>query len=341
MNNGDDPRGIRRAQPPPLRRGGGGLAAPSIPEASVEIKEQLVAPAPDRGQEGGPPWIDRRGHFVGGRYELVDIIDSGGQGVVYRGLDRRDGDEVAVKVLKDSVARQADYRERLIREAHALAALSGTAAVRVLDQRWTDDGILCLVMELLRGADLQVVLERLDKRGVPFPLGGFALLFEPIVSTLERAHAQGILHRDVKPANIYVVDEPAGPAVKLLDFGFAKFIRMKSLTQAGVVAGSPSFIPPEMWVGERDIDPRIDVYSLAAVIFRTLTGRAPFAGRSMVDLVQLVTKAPRPSLRALRPELPEAVDDWAQQALAANRDERFTTVRGMYFAFCQAMGLAS
>lgn len=310
-------------------------------EASREIKRELADAPEDRGAaEQGPSWRDRTGQMVGERYRLEGIIDSGGQGVVYRGLDLVDGDEVAIKVLKDSVARQSDWRERLIREAHALAALSGTAAVRVLDQRWTDDGVLCLVMELLRGADLETVLTRLERRRTPFPIDGLELIFAPVVSTLERAHVQGILHRDIKPANIYVVDAASGPQVKLLDFGFAKFVRMKSFTQAGFIAGSPSYIAPEMWAGAPALDPRIDVYSLAAVLFRSLGGRPPFQGPDLITLCQAVIGAPRPSLRQLRPELPEAVDSWVGQALAADREQRFTTVHGMFFALQQSLGIA-
>ncbi len=310
-------------------------------EVSRQIQSELTEAPEDRGQsQRGPAWRNRTGQVIGDRYRLEAVIDSGGQGVVYRGRDLVDGDEVAVKVLKDSVARQADWRERLIREAHALAALSGTAAVRVLDQRWTSDGVLCLVMELLRGADLETVLERLERRGVRFPVDGLELVFDPVVSTLERAHAQGILHRDIKPANIYVVDAPEGPAVKLLDFGFAKFIRMKSFTQAGFIAGSPSYIAPEMWAGASELDARIDVYSLAAVLFRVLTGRPPFQSPDLVSLCQAVTQAPRPSLAKLRPDLPPAVDQWLAQALSAERSERFTSVRGMFFALSQALGRA-
>ncbi len=310
-------------------------------EASRQIQNELGAAPIDRGATTrGPSWRNRTGHVIGERYRLEAIIDSGGQGVVYRGRDLVEGDEVAVKVLKDSVAKQSDWRERLLREAHALAALSGTAAVRVLDQRWTNDGVLCLVMELLRGADLETVLERVERKGVAFPVDGLELVFDPVVSTLERAHVQGILHRDIKPANIYVVDGREGPEIKLLDFGFAKFVRMKSFTQAGFIAGSPSYIAPEMWAGASELDARIDVYSLAAVLFRALAGRPPFQAPELIALCQMVMSAPRPSLRSLRPDLPAAVDSWAEQSLAANPAERFTGVRGMFFALMQALGRA-
>ena len=315
--------------------------APAVLPGELELIEEISIDGvehPDEG--GGPDWPDRVGEVIGGRYKLTAVIDAGGQGVVYRALDLAGHDEVAIKMLKNAAAHNSEWRERMFREAQALAALSGTSAVRVLDQRWTSDGMLCLVMELLRGADLETVLERLRRRKVGFPIDGLDLVFAPVVSTLERAHEQGILHRDLKPANIYVVDAPQRPSVKLLDFGFAKFLRMRSFTLAGTVAGSPSYIAPETWMGFGPrVDHRIDVYSLAAVLFRTLGGRPPFVARDVPALCQMVTTAPRPSLMQLRPELPSAVDAWVEQSLAVEPEHRFMSVRAMYTALRTALRL--
>ena len=288
----------------------------------------------------GPSYRDRVGEIIDGKYELLSVIDAGGQGVVYRARDLRDNDPVAIKMLKDSVARSVEWRERMFREAQALAVLSGTSAVRVLDQRWTSDGVLCLVMELLQGADLETVLGRLSRRGLSFPVDALELVFEPVATTLERAHEKGILHRDLKPANIFVADSPNGPAVKLLDFGFAKFVRMRSFTRDGTIAGSPSYIAPETWMGFGSrLDRRIDVYGLAAVLFRALGGRPPFLGSDLAELYQRVIAAPRPSLRALRPDLPGDVDAWVEQALAVDREQRFSSVRAMFTALRVALGM--
>jgi serine/threonine-protein kinase len=288
----------------------------------------------------GPSYRDRVGEIIDGKYELLSVIDAGGQGVVYRARDLRDNDTVAIKMLKDSVARSVEWRERMFREAQALAVLSGTSAVRVLDQRWTSDGVLCLVMELLQGADLETVLGRLSRRGLSFPVDALELVFEPVATTLERAHEKGILHRDLKPANIFVADSPNGPAVKLLDFGFAKFVRMRSFTRDGTIAGSPSYIAPETWMGFGSrLDRRIDVYGLAAVLFRALGGRPPFLGSDLAELYQRVIADPRPSLRALRPELPGDVDAWVEQALAVDREQRFSSVRAMFTALRVALGM--
>ena len=269
----------------------------------AHLRQQLTDPGEDRGAgQGGKQAAARLGTLIAGRYELLSVIDSGGQGSVYRARDRREGDLVAVKIIKDDFARDPDWRERLMREGQALAQLSGTAAVHVFEQCWSDDGALCTVMELLEGADLQTVVERLEAQGIPFPVDGIPVVFGPVVSTLERAHSLGIVHRDLKPANLFVVDSRPTPTIRVLDFGFAKFTRMRSFTVAGTVAGSPSFVAPEMWMGSTQLDHRLDVYSLAAVVFRVLTRHPPFHSQDLLQLCQLATQAPRPGLRSFRPE---------------------------------------
>jgi serine/threonine protein kinase len=272
---------------------------------------------------------DRSGELIAQRYRLLEQLDRGGQGVVYRARDERHGDEVAIKVVIDAKIQDAEFRERMLREAHALTVLSGTAAVRVLHQAWADDGAFCLVTELLRGRDLEEHLNALEGEGKKLSPAALATLLDPVVDTLERAHERGILHRDLKPRNIFVLEDGS---VRLLDFGFAKFTRMRGVTQAGIVAGSPSYIAPEIWKGETSFDLRIDVYSLGAVAFRALAGRPPFTGGSLHETLTLVTTAPRPSLYEARPDLAPSIDEWARHALAIEPDERFARVRAMWNA---------
>jgi serine/threonine-protein kinase len=280
------------------------------------------------------PLRDRSSELVGGRYRLVEVLDRGGQAAVYRAVDLRMGDEVAVKVLVPPQKADAAWRDRMLREVHALTVLSGTAAVRIYHQVWGDDGALFLIMELLRGANLEACLEAAKERQHQLGLADLRPIIEPVVRTLETAHAAGILHRDLKPGNIFVQNDGS---VRLLDFGFAKFLRMRTVTLAGHIAGSPSYIAPECWKETTEtLDQRIDVYGLSAVLFRALAGRPPFVG-DMVQLMRQCSSAPRPSLHALRPDLPEAVDDWVEAALAIEPDERFTTVRASWHALTFAL----
>ncbi len=252
---------------------------------------------------------------------------------MFRAIDLSKGDEVAVKVIEPDT-HDDQWRERTFREAHALTVLTGTAAVRVLHQVWADDGAFCLVMELLRGTDLERFLANSESLGLKQDSARLLRLIYPVVETLEIAHNSGILHRDVKPGNVFILDDGQ---VRLLDFGFAKFTRMRSVTRAGMAAGSPSYIAPEIWQDASPLDQRIDVYSLGAVLFRALAGKPPFVSENLSELLLMVTTAPRPSLHQIRPELPRRIDDWVQHALAISPEERFSSVRALYNAFASSL----
>lgn len=280
-----------------------------------------------------PP--NRIGQVIGGRYEVLSLLGQGGQSAVFRARDRRDGDEVALKVLKAGA--DAESTERMFREARAMASLHGTAAVRVLDQQWTQDGAMCLVTELLDGKPLDDVLDATEKNGTRMDAATVLRIFDPIVRTLSAAHEVGIVHRDLKPGNIFVLSGDRG--VRLLDFGFAKFTRLRGLTAEGMIAGSPTYIAPESWSGRKDLsNHRVDVYGIAAVIFRCLAGVPPFASKDLVALLREVTTAPRPSLSATRADLPAAIDDWVQLALAIDPNQRFQTVQASWRAFRSVVG---
>lgn len=282
-----------------------------------------------------PVTPDRRGEVVGDRYRVIGLLGEGGQGAVYRATDLRAGDEIALKVLRSGAERESV--ERMFREARAMAALQGTAAVRVLDQVWTADGCMCLVTELLHGQSLDDVLEAAEKTGARADPAAVVRLLDPVVTTLHAAHDVGIVHRDLKPPNIFVLEHDGG--VRLLDFGFAKFTRLRGLTGDGMIAGSPSYIAPEAWLGRGDaIDHRIDVYALGAVIFRCLGGRPPFPATDLSTLLRAVTQGERPSLRELRPDIPEDIDDWVQLSLAVNPEERFQGVAALWRAFRTVVG---
>lgn len=274
---------------------------------------------------------NRTGQRVADRYDLVEIVGRGGQGTVYRALDSWSGREVAVKVLGSKAAREPQMVERLMREHQALTVLKGTAAVELFDIFRGAEGELCLVMEFLRGRDLDEHLYELGQRQQRMPLDRIGEIFEPIVATLDTAHAAGILHRDLKPANIFLLD---GGGVRLLDFGMARLRSAAPLTAAGTVMGSPSFMAPEAWTGLSDLlDARADVYSLGVILFFVLTNELPFSGTSLQEKLLAATSAKRPSIRALRPDLPRDADRWVELALARDREQRFANARALWNAF--------
>lgn len=272
------------------------------------------------------------GRVLDGRYRLLDLIGQGNHGVVYRALDQASRAEVAVKLLRDIEA-NPEYSVRLVREAKAMAALAGTSAVAVHGFGSDVDGTFYVVMELLQGMNFEEYLHRIEIRGARMPLEHMVGLLDPIVDTLEAAHDRGIVHRDIKPSNIFLLDQSQGGGVRLLDFGLVKLMGAKPLTRQGVVAGSPSYIAPEAWAGNPlSLDHRIDIYSLAVIVFRVLGGRVPFESNDLFEKMQMVTEGPRPSLHGLRPDLTPDLDIWVEQALAINPDHRFARIRAMWNA---------
>ena len=280
---------------------------------------------------------DRVGDVIAERYELLDVIGRGGQGMVYKGFDRWTERNVAIKLLAPMQARESQMAQRMIREQQALTALKGTAAVELLDVCRGSDGELCLVMELLSGTDLEEHLYVLEDRGERLDLYRVGEIFDPIVDTLEVAHNAGILHRDLKPANIYLLDYGG---VRLLDFGLARMRTGAPLTAAGTVMGSPSYIAPEAWQGRTEgVDHRADVYSLGVILFRVLAGDLPFSGKTLHEKFLGSTKGERPSLLARRADLPPSADDWVEMALAIDREQRFSNVRALWNTFTETFGV--
>ncbi len=271
--------------------------------------------------------------IIEGRYRLLKRIGRGAHGVVFRARDLESRTDVAIKFLGADVARQADYVERLRREALAMARLRGTSAVYVHGLRTPEHGATYLIMEYLPGQDLQTYLEYAESRGGQLKPERMLPMLRPIASTLSAAHDQGIVHRDLKPSNIMVLDKSVGGGVRLLDFGLVKLLDQKRLTGEGQVAGTPSYIAPEAWRGHPlELDHRIDIYALGVIVFRALSGRVPYKSRSMVDMLGWALRGQRPSLHALRGDLPQQIDQWVQRSLAVAPANRFQTVREQWAA---------
>lgn len=266
------------------------------------------------------------------QYRIVRLIGQGGQGTVFEAEDLDIGAPVAMKVLKNDIAAKPEWVMRLRREARAMGVLSGTAAVQVFALNRTKDGQLYIVMELLRGHDFDQSIKRFESRYGFVPIPTILDILTPVVDTLEVAHGRGIIHRDLKPANIFVLDSVARGRVRLLDFGMVKDLAAATpLTKEGFVVGSPSFIAPEGWRGNPAlITHAADIYSLGALVFRVLAGHVPFQGDTLLEIVRLVTRGPRPSLLAERPDLPKAIDPWMARALAIAPQDRFQSVRQMW-----------
>jgi eukaryotic-like serine/threonine-protein kinase len=272
------------------------------------------------------------GDLIDNRYRVAGVLGRGGHGVVYLAEDEMLGSQVAIKCLSSALAEDASFKVRMGREARAMGALSGTSATQIFAFQKSNVGELYIVMERLAGRDFGRYLDEIEGHGSKLQPTKMLDLLTPIAATLEKAHALGIIHRDIKPGNIFILDDNTRGGVRLLDFGLAKDLKAAAFTQEGMIAGSPGYIAPEIWRGKaHEVDQRIDVYSLGVVIFRALAGRQPFDPRESLDrLLYNVTRGQRPSLIAVRPDLPRMMDDWVQKALAIDKDDRFMSVNKMW-----------
>ncbi len=257
---------------------------------------------------------------LGGRYELTQRIASGGMAAVWRGYDTVLARTVAVKLLHDHLAADAGFRERFRREAIAAAKLTHPHVVNLYDTGTEGDRVY-LVMEFVDGATLRDVIADLGSLAP----GQAADIGEKVARALHYAHERGLVHRDVKPANILIGDDGA---VKVADFGIAKAEEADGdLTKTGMVLGTAAYVAPEQITGAAPIDGRADQYALGCVLYEALTGRPPFKGDSAVaTAAQRLDTAP-PPLRAVRPGLPRGLDAVVMRTLRRTPADRFPSAR--------------
>jgi serine/threonine protein kinase len=276
------------------------------------------------------------GDVIAGRYLLQSEIGRGGHGVVFRAEDTELRVPVAVKVLNRDIAEQDQYVLRLWREAQSLAALWGTSVVQVHEFDTDERGFVYMVMELLEGEPLDTHLFELESFGDKMNAVRVLSILEPVAHALGVAHQKGIIHRDIKPPNIFLVDPAFGGGTRLMDFGLAKTQDFEEITDAGMIAGSPSYISPEIWKSA-PFDHRADLYSFGAVVFRMLAGQPPFVAQTTLQLYETATTAPRPRITTFRPELARSLDEWFAYALAIEARHRFSDMNQMWAGFSEAM----
>ena len=256
--------------------------------------------------------------------------------VVFRAHDERLNRQVALKVFAPATAADQAARRRFIAESRAAAAVEHPHIIPVYDADEVG-GLLFIAMRLVRGGDLRGLLER---EGV-LPPARAAGIVSQVASALDAAHGAGLVHRDVKPANILVA-APAGESdyVYLADFGVSKqATRSTSLTGTGQFLGTPNYAAPEQGRNVT-VDGRADQYALACVAYHLLTGMPPFEREGPWAILMAHLSEPPPSVRVRRPELPEAVDRVLARALAKDPEERYGSCRVFAGALRAALGLA-
>jgi eukaryotic-like serine/threonine-protein kinase len=268
----------------------------------------------EHGQQA--PAGELAGTVLGGKYKIGRKIGSGGIGVVYAAEHTALGHEVAVKVLRGAAARDGSEIARLRREAHIQTHVEHPNVARVMDLDQMPDGSIYVVMERLVGRSLA---DRLQREGLLAP--GFAIpVFVDVCRGLAAAHAKGVVHRDLKPGNIFLCDD--GTA-KVLDFGMSKLTNAEALTQQGYTLGTPEYMAPEQCIGA-PVEPRTDVYALGVLMYESLTGELPISSQNRRELLDLHQRKIPDRMLERRPDLPipEALDAAVMQCLEKRAVDR-------------------
>ena len=296
-------------------RGLASVAGPSMTASGLTSE----SPPDGRGAADGANGVTV-GSVLGG-YRLEEQIGRGGMAVVFRASDERLGRQVAVKILAPALGADRAFRRRFVRESRAAAIVDDPHIIPIFEAG-ESGGLLFIAMRLVSGGDVR----ELVRQHGSLPTARAAAIVSAVASALDAAHAAGLVHRDVKPANMLLDAHPGRPDhVYLSDFGLSKgLLSPPGLTGEGMFVGTPYYIAPEQIAGSR-VDGRADQYSLACAAFELLSGAPPFQGDSPMAVIHAQAFDRPPALTSLRPGLPSAVDPVLARALAKAPTERYPT----------------
>ena len=260
-----------------------------------------------------------------GAYRIVRRVGVGGMGSVYEAEHTADGRRVAVKVLNPDVARDAEVRERFLREGEAVARIRHPGIVRGT-HTGEADGVTYLVMDLLDGEDLAA---RIAREG-PLPPTESVDLVLAVTAAIHCAHAAGVIHRDLKPANVFLARDARGVTPKVLDFGVSKLAdRVGDSTHTAALLGSPHYMSPEQARSSKRVDARTDQYALGVILYECLTGRRPFHGATLFELVYAITHEDPTPPSARAPAVPPGLDAVVLRAMSRDVGDRFASLRDL------------
>ncbi len=276
----------------------------------------------------------RVGRVLGGRYELRNLLGCGSAGAVYSALDTAHDARVAVKMLHDGLARSPEHVARFEREARAASSIGHSSVVEVLDVGRDERGSLFMVLELLEGEALFFAIEagRLST-------GDIVEIGRQLLGALAAAHARGIVHRDVKPENLFLTREPSGALrLKLLDFGIAKYLhgdgRSSVHTIDGMLIGTPHYMSPQACMGH-EADAGADLWAAGAVLYHAFAGDPPFDDDNLGRLLTRIVSSRAPSLAEKRPDLPRSIVETIDRALDPDPSRRWRSA----LAFADALSV--
>ena len=280
------------------------------------------------------------GQTLAGKYRIEERLSAGGMGTVYRGTHVLMDKTVAVKVLRPSLAADEKIVARFSREARAASRISHPHALSVTDFGEADNGVVFLVMEYLSGKTLKEII----RHEGPMPLPRAVEILRQIGGALDAAHAEGVVHRDLKSDNIMLLSSSGTDYSKVLDFGIAKIKEPEGaydpgLTAPDLVIGTPQYMSPEQCSQSPDIDARSDIYSLGVILYEMLVGHVPFTGDSSTAIMLKHLQQPAPSVLAERNDVPEAIGHVVARALEKRPEDRYKTVGELVEDFTIAAGM--
>jgi serine/threonine-protein kinase len=312
-------------------------------ELLAVVARALENPASGSGVQRAPRAVDSQslpavpvslaaGVVLGDRYRLVALLGEGGMSQVWEATQLVTGRAVAVKLLRASLNARPGMRKRILREARAASSVRHPNVVDVFDVFELADGTPVLVMALLQGLPLTISLAV----GGPLSFPAVADLLLPVVSAVGTAHTRGVVHRDLKPDNIFIAEESGASVVKVLDFGVAKLLDAEEeeqgsgVTATGVMVGTPGYMSPEQAFAEKDVDCRADVWAIGAIVYEALAGVRPVEGANVGQMIKsLMVDGVRP-LRLRRPDLPGEATQLVDRMLTYERAERMGDLREAY-----------
>ncbi|MEY4512960.1 MAG: hypothetical protein RLZZ450_5082 [Pseudomonadota bacterium] len=272
-----------------------------------------------------------------GDYLVVARVADGAMGRVYEGRHHTTRERVAIKVLHADVARDPVAVERFKREYEAARDLAHPNVVRVIEFGTTPEGQSFLTMEFLEGEELGNVL----RRGQPLEAARILRVFSQLARGLDHAHSFGVIHRDLKPDNIFLCRSPEGDVVRLLDFGSVK-LQMESgpkLTAFGTTLGSPFYMSPEQAMGKADVDTRTDVFALAAILYECLTAKIAFDAPNVAQILMKIINQPTVPPTQQVAGLPPRIDDVVDKGLRKDKTKRYDTASKLVLGVCDAYGV--
>jgi serine/threonine-protein kinase len=280
------------------------------------------------------------GQILAGKYRIDERLSGGGMGTVYRGTHVLMDKTVAVKVLLPSLAADEKIVARFSREARAASKISHPHALSVTDFGEAENGVVFLVMEYLDGLTLKEII----RQEGPMLLPRAAEILRQVGGALDAAHAEGVVHRDLKSDNIMLLSSSGTDYAKVLDFGIAKIKEPEGtydpgLTNPELVIGTPQYMSPEQCSQSPDIDARSDIYSLGVILYEMLVGHVPFTGASPTAIMLKHLQQPAPSVLAERDDIPEAVGRVVARAMEKRPEDRYDTVGELVEDFTIAAGM--